>query len=182
MNNKEKFKRTYDDIHAPEALLWKVKDMSKEKNTKRFKVRNVARYAVCTLALVAVTYAASDGISYATTGETLTAKIKVMISGEEKEQEVRIDENGKGEMVLEKKDGATKTIKITPKSREELEKNEFAEITGYEDENGNPVDPELLARLEADGSLSYYGNLENYEIVVELDENGEVISTDIVEK
>lgn len=185
MNNKEKMKRTYDEIHAPEALTWKVMDMSKEMNAKKFKVRSVVKYAICTLAIVALAYGATDGITYAATGEALTtkitAKIKTFINGEEKEQNIELDESGTGEMTIPKEDGTTKIIKLQPRSREELEDAEFAEVTEYVDENGNPVDPSLLADIEADGTLSYYGDIGAGTIVVELDENGEIISIDVVE-
>ena len=64
MKNREKVERVYDEIHAPEALVWKVMDMSKEMKTKEFKTRNVVKYAVCTLAVVVATFAASNGIAF----------------------------------------------------------------------------------------------------------------------
>ena len=88
MKNREKMKRIYNEIHAPEAFVWKVMNMNKAKETKRFKTRNVIRYAVCTLAVIATTFVTSNGICYATTGETLFSKVKVIINHQETELDI----------------------------------------------------------------------------------------------
>lgn len=179
MKNKEKFKRTYDDIHAPEALLWKVMDMNKEKNTKKFRMRNAMKYAVCTLAITAVTGLASNGICYATTGESLVTKIKVSINGGE--NEVVLDENGKGQITIPKEDGSEQVVQVNPKSKEELTANDFGE---YTDENGNPVEPDLIVQMEGDGNISYNGDLSNSEIALDYYEMDGVtgVSIDVVDK
>ena len=92
MNNKEKIKNVYDDIHASDALFRKVMSMNK----KETKFRDAMKFAATAVAGLALMFVASNGICYAATGETLTSKVKVLINGEEKEAELTWteDENG----------------------------------------------------------------------------------------
>nr|MBQ8253452.1 hypothetical protein [Lachnospiraceae bacterium] len=111
MNNAEKFKRIYDELHAPEDLLGKVMDLKMEKS--EFKTRNVIKAAVCALAVTIGTFVAGNGICYAATGESLVTKIKVVINGEETEKDVQWTQNGDafhGEIVIPSEDGASVTV------------------------------------------------------------------------
>ncbi len=92
MNNKERIKNVYDDIHASDALFRKVMSMNK----KESKTRNIMKFAATAVAGLALMFVASNGICYAATGETLTSKVRVLINGEEKEAELNWteDENG----------------------------------------------------------------------------------------
>lgn len=111
MNNQEKFKQTYDAIHAPEGLLGKVMDLHMEK--KEFKTRHVIKAAVCTLAVTIGTFAATNGICYAATGESLVTKMKIVINGQETEKDVEWTKNGDtyhGEIVIPSEDGSSVTV------------------------------------------------------------------------
>ena len=84
MNNQEKIKSVFDEIHASDALFRKVKNMNKNES----KFRNVMRYAITAIAGVAVMFAASNGVCYAATGETLTSKISLYINGQEQDADI----------------------------------------------------------------------------------------------
>ena len=111
MNNQEKFKQTFEQIHAPEALLGKVMDMQMEK--KEFKARNFVKVAMCVFALGLGLFGAGNGICYAATGETLITKMKVVINGEEMQQDVEWTQQGDayhGEAVIPSEDGSSVTV------------------------------------------------------------------------
>lgn len=84
MNNKEKVKRVYDEIHASDALFRKVVNMNK----KETKFRSVMKYAVTAVAGVLTMFIASNGVCYAATGESLVSKISFYINGEEQDVDV----------------------------------------------------------------------------------------------
>lgn len=111
MKNQEKFKQTFDEIHAPEALLGKVMDLQMEK--KEFKTRNLVKAAVCALAVTLGMFGAGNGICYAATGESLVTKMKIVINGEETVQDVewkQTEEGYHGEVVIPDEDGASVTV------------------------------------------------------------------------
>ena len=111
MKNHEKFKQIYDEVHAPEGLYGKVMDLYMKK--KEFKTRNLVKVAVCALAVTLGLFGAGNGICYAATGETLMTKMKVIINGEETQQEVNWSRNGDayhGEVVIPNEDGSSVTI------------------------------------------------------------------------
>ena len=84
MNNNEKMKNVYDEIHASDALFRKVMEMNK----KESKFRSVMKYAVTAVAGVAVMFAATNGVCYAATGESLASRISFYINGEEQDVDV----------------------------------------------------------------------------------------------
>lgn len=111
MNNQEKFKQTYDEIHAPEGLLGKVMDLHMEK--KEFKTRNVVKAAVCAIAVTLGMFGAGNGICYAATGETLVTKMKVVINGEETEKDIEWTQKGDtyhGEITIPGEDNSSVTV------------------------------------------------------------------------
>ena len=111
MNNQEKFKQTFDRVHAPEALLGKVMDMQMEK--KEFKTRNLVKALVCAIALGLGLFGAGNGICYAATGESLVTKMKVVINGEETQQDVEWKKQGDvyhGNVTIPSEDGSSVTV------------------------------------------------------------------------
>lgn len=111
MNNQEKFKQTFDQIHAPEALLGKVMDMQTEK--KEFKTRNLVKVMVCALALGLGLFGAGNGICYAATGESLVTTMKVIINGEETMYDVEWKQQGNvyhGNITIPNEDGSSVTV------------------------------------------------------------------------
>lgn len=140
MKNKEKFERTYNEIHAPEALVWKVMDMSKEIETKKFKTRNVVKYAVCTLLVMMLTFVASNGICYAATGESLVTKIKVTINGLDSAMDINWKKDGnvyQGEMEIPSDDGSNATITFDAKNPEDFDADIYIETKEAENEDGS---------------------------------------------
>lgn len=136
MNNKEKIKNVYDDIHASDALFRKVMSMNK----KETKFRDVMKFAATAVAGLALMFVASNGICYAATGETLTSKVKVLINGEEKEAELTWteDENGiYGEYQIEVDEDEEVVIEMVDELGDE---NVVFDIS---DEDANPEDFEI---------------------------------------
>ncbi len=143
MKNREKVERLYNEIHAPEALVWKVKDMNMEMETKKLKKKNVVKYAVCALAVMAMTFVASNGICYAATGETLVAKVKWIINGEESELDMNWTKDGdnyKGEVVYPDENGSEKSVVIETKNPDGVLPEVFINSDDQVDEEGNVVE------------------------------------------
>lgn len=94
MNNREFYKETMDEVHIPEAVLRKVRNMKMEQ--KMMKKRETLRYAASVLAVLAICFAASNGICYAATGNTWVGKITMYVNGEKVEKDITLykDENG----------------------------------------------------------------------------------------
>lgn len=91
MRNSEYYKKAYDEVHAPAALLGKVMNMKKER--KEIK-KNTAKKWLTAAAALALCFVASNGISYAATGETWVQKVTVYLNGEPYEQEVTFHQEG----------------------------------------------------------------------------------------
>lgn len=111
MKNHENFKQIYDQVHAPEGLYGKVMDLQMEK--KEFKTRNLVKVGVCALALGLGLFGAGNGICYAATGESLVTKVRVVINGEETQQDVEWRQQGdayQGEVVIPSEDGSSVTV------------------------------------------------------------------------
>lgn len=109
MSNKEYVKNTYDEIHAPEALLGKVMDMNGKKN----KIRKITQYTVSAAAALALVFITSNGICYAATGETWVTKAIVCVNGIEQEKEITWHQEGNvlyGEAQL---DSGTTSVTVT---------------------------------------------------------------------
>ena len=163
MKNREKVERVYSEIHAPEALVWKVMDMSKEMKTKKFNTRNVVKYAVCTLAIMAMTFVASNGICYAATGETWVEKIKLIINGEEKEYDMHWskDENGRhGEVTIPEENGSETKIVIDVEDDAEIDTDILIDTGDGVDENGMEVEKSVTLEVE-DGETADAVTYEN---------------------
>lgn len=115
MNNKERMKEAYDEVHAPDVLLRKVMAMKNKEAKREVGKRMVLRYAVAVAGL-AIVLAGSNGICYAATGETWIEKVKVYVNGNETEQEMTYYKEGDkvvGELELEVQDGTYAMIANT---------------------------------------------------------------------
>ena len=115
MKMQEKFKQTFDVVHAPEDLLGKVMELHREK--KEFKTRNLIKAAVCVLAVTMGVFAAGNGICYAATGESLVTKVKIIINGEEiQPMDMEWKKNGEeytGSIVFPDQEGSSSGFVIT---------------------------------------------------------------------
>lgn len=92
MRNSEYYKKAYDEVHAPAALLGKVMNMKKER--KEIKKKNTAKRWLTAAAALALCFVASNGISYAATGETWVQKVTVYLDGQPVEHEVTFHQEG----------------------------------------------------------------------------------------
>lgn len=92
MRNSEYYKKAYDEVHAPAALLGKVMNMKKER--KEIKKKNTAKKWLTAAAAMALCFVASNGISYAATGETWVQKVTIYLNGEPVEQDVTFHQEG----------------------------------------------------------------------------------------
>ncbi len=92
MRNSEYYKKAYDEVHAPAALLGKVMNMKKERN--EIKKKNTAKKWLTAAAAMALCFVASNGIAYAATGETWVQKVTVYLNGEPVEQDVTFHQEG----------------------------------------------------------------------------------------
>ena len=151
MKNREKVERVYSEIHAPEALVWKVMDMSKEMEMKKFTTRNVVKYVVCTLAIMAMTFMASNGICYAATGESLVTKIKVTINGVEKQQDMNWTKEGdtyQGTVTIPGEDGSETTVTIDAESTEAFNTDIIIDSNEVVGENGMDVEESITFEIK----------------------------------
>lgn len=92
MRNSEYYKKAYDEVHAPAALLGKVMNMKKER--KEIKKKSTAKKWLTAAAALALCFVASNGISYAATGETWVQKVTIYLNGEPYEQDVTFHQEG----------------------------------------------------------------------------------------
>lgn len=169
MKNREKVERVYSEIHAPEALVWKVMDMSKEMQTKKFKVRNVIKYAVCTLAIIMVTFIASNGICYAATGESLVKKIRVTIDGKTTEQDMNWKKDGDsytGSVTIPGKDGSVNTFEFNTDSMEQFDTDIFIETDQIENEDDSVEEGSVTIEIRDNENVNSVG-IENEEKIEE---------------
>ena len=73
--NKAYFQETFQEVHAPEGLYGKVRNMTKTE-AKKTGMSVVKKLAVAA-AIAAVVFAGSNGVAYATTGSSLLETVKV---------------------------------------------------------------------------------------------------------
>jgi len=109
--NKAYFQETFEEVHAPEGLYRKVKNMTKAEGKKIG--MSVAKKLAVAAAIAAVLFAGSNGVAYATTGstwvETVVAKLNVngMEQNIELEGEVLEDGTVQYSGSVDVQDGAT---------------------------------------------------------------------------
>lgn len=95
--NKKIYKDTFDEVHASENLLRKVKDM---KNENTNVVKRISKKVVCAAAALAVIgFVSTNAVVYAATGSTWVNKIRVSIGG--KEYEAKITKKDDNNMEVE---------------------------------------------------------------------------------
>ncbi len=121
MNNKQFYKDTFDQIHVPNELLGKVKEIDMKKNRVDFKKVAIA-FAAALFVLVG-----SNAVSYAATGDTWVEKVIVLINGEEVEIDAQFEH-----FEDENCEGTSMTI----------------DVDEYIDENGGSVQFEIIDEAE----------------------------------
>lgn len=120
MNNREFYKETMDEVHIPEAVLGKVRNMKMEQ--KMIKKRETLRYAVSVLSVLAICFAASNGICYAVTGNTWVGKITMYVNGEKVEKDITLYKDENGDVIhgeIEAEEGADSLEVILPEGASE---------------------------------------------------------------
>lgn len=97
MKNEELYRETFDEVHIPQALLGKVRNMDMEK--KKITRRSKLRYAVAALGIMAAVFFASNGICYAATGSTWVGKVTFTINGKKMEKNMTWTKKDDGTLV-----------------------------------------------------------------------------------
>ena len=142
-----KIKSVYDEIHAPEVLLGKVMEMKKEE----FKGRMLVKYVAAAVLALIITVVASNGICYAATGETWISKIKILVNGEEREQDIIWYQEGDvfyGTIEIEAEEG--EPMEVTVSSETGLEENIEEIVIIAVDSKENEDDAESNAEQESE--------------------------------
>ena len=112
--NKAYFQDTFQEVHAPEGLCRKVKNMTKTE-AKKTGMSVAKRFAVAA-AIAAVLFAGSNGVAYATTGSTWleTVVVHFNIDGVTYDAELEGEQNEDGTVtysgIVEGMDGATAIV------------------------------------------------------------------------
>lgn len=83
---KKDYKDTFSDIHAPEALARKVKNMSKVEKSKAG--MSLVKKLAVSAAAVAILFAGSNGVAYAATGSTWIETVVIHFNGSGYEAEL----------------------------------------------------------------------------------------------
>lgn len=128
------------------VLLGKVMDLQMEK--REFKTRNMVKAAVCAIALGLGLFGAGNGICYAATGESLVTKIKVVINGEETQQDIQWTQNGDvfhGEMEIYEDGQKTENGIMT---------EDMVEITVTDENGSGTVSVEKKDEVSANSSVN----------------------------
>lgn len=92
MKNQEKYKAVFGEIHAPDDLIRKVRNISME--NKKLQRNRKWKVALASVAAAFGLFAGANGICYAATGDNLVSKIVIMVNGEEVESEIEWHEEG----------------------------------------------------------------------------------------
>ena len=92
LKNRERYQAAFNEVHAPEALARKVKNMSETKKNKSVPLKKISAAA----AAIAVVFVGSNAITYAATGSTWVRSVIVYFNGTAKEMELTecVDGNG----------------------------------------------------------------------------------------
>ncbi len=191
MDNKKYYQNTFDEVHASEDLLGKVRNMKRETINGKIKSTRRAAYIAAAAALMAIV--SSNVITYAATGSTWVEKVMVSINGEEKEIEFtkrvdaegneylegtfEVDENEK-EMSIEfeneigDEEGEDKTSdSVSTIAEIKAEGDKIYLIAGTQkiDITEDMKDEKCEGTYEEDGTVFYYtieGNVEEYSISI----------------
>lgn len=143
--NKKIYKDTFDEVHASENLLRKVKDMKRE-NVSR--IKRISKKAVCAAAALAVAgFVSTNAVAYAATGSTWIHKVKVSIDG--KEYDVKVT----------KKDENTREVEVS--GDEDQSYNFSVEGEGLEEVGIAICDEKTGAHLEFENDRLYLASEED---------------------
>ncbi len=91
MENKRHYQDMFDEVHASEDLLGKVKNMKNERISR--KIGRVGKIAYIVVAIVLIVIVSSNAISYAATGSTWIEKVIISIGTQELEMDKYVDDN-----------------------------------------------------------------------------------------
>lgn len=92
MKNQEKYKAVFGEIHAPDDLVRKVRNISME--NKKLQRNKKWKAALVSAAAALGLFVGANGICYAATGDNLVSKIVIMVNGEEVERDIEWHEEG----------------------------------------------------------------------------------------
>ena len=171
MKMQEKFKQTFDEVHAPEDLLGKVMELNMKK--REFKTRNLVKAAVCALVITTGVFAAGNGICYAANGESLVTTVKIIINGVEQDPaDIKWQTNGEeyqGSVILPGEDGSSKGFVITT---EENPEDVVIDISTEEEtgENGKVEEVVVMEVEEGYAGSVKYENKEEANSSADMDE------------
>ncbi len=135
MNNNDYIRGAFDEIHAPDALLRKVKNMNKKEAKRNFNLR----YAAAGIAAFAFFFMTSNGICYAATGDTWVGKAIVYINGEKQEENIEWKQEG---------DTLVGTVSY------EVNDGDSIEIVEVENVDGSPVVEDVAIDLTDDDTAA----------------------------
>lgn len=131
--NRAYFQETFQEVHAPEALAGKVRNMTKTE-AKKLGLSVVKKLAVAA-AIAAVLFAGSNVVAYATTGSTWleTVVVHFNVNGATYDMEVEGEQLPDGTVQystsVEVPDGATATFAIDSDSEWVTEYYHYAWVT-----------------------------------------------------
>lgn len=196
MNTEKKIRDTYaevfDEIHASDELLRKVKNMSKISNKKNIRTAVKVAYAATAAAVVLV---ASNIVAYAATGENL---VTILLNGN---QEVTLTEVSEGvyegrftssdsdvQIILENDDGSgfnsSDTIYLMPDDGEysnstigiesEGDRTYFIFGNSKVDITDNLADGKTEGNVECDGIIFHYSQNADGSFDIDLNDSEEI--------
>ncbi len=194
-NNFELYRSAFDEVHASDELMRKVKNMTESKPKKKIYVFRKVLYVA---AAVAVLLVASNVITYAATGETWVEQVMVNITlnGEQTEVPITHTVNDDGsqeyEYNYEVKDGdGTPAVnfsiegddpsymEINTHSYDVVNEDEKTYFVDTCDENLKVDITEDIKDGTAEGTFEQYGL--KYNFTIEESDDGYLISVDIAE-
>lgn len=200
MKNQEKYKAVFGEIHAPDDLVRKVRNISME--NKKLQRNKKWKAALVSAAAALGLFVGANGICYAATGDNLVYKIVIMVNGEEVERDIEWHEEGDtlvGTVEYELEDdadgGSVAVQEVFIADKEEAE-NPVYELDGMDaggvvvqeeddriylvpgDENQKIDITEDIADGTAEGTLTYNGEACKY--VVVRSEDGYSVSIGLV--
>lgn len=140
MNNKEFYRESFDEVHVPDAVLRKVRNMKVEQSGMKRKSK--LKYAAAMAAVLLVCFIASNGICYAATGNTWIGKVTMYINGEKMEKDITFHKDGDsiyGEIKLDKNPDEVEVIVPDEASSGQVtyDENDASAVIVFEGSDGN---------------------------------------------
>lgn len=118
----ELYRETFSEVHAPDALKGKVKDMA---NNKKALWTAALKKCAAVAALAAIVFTSSNVVTYAATGETWVKMVTVNINGKKLQAQMIINEDTAADYhmhVEEKRDEKSKEHILTIEEEPQEEK------------------------------------------------------------